>query len=73
MLQHEAIKWECQYIQSPMYTTCTCSQCYHINDKLDLSCRELVCEKCGITIDRDANAAMNCYDAYIHRSRWVFE
>jgi putative transposase len=37
----------------------TCSGCGHIKDKLFLSERIFVCEKCGQVIDRDLNAAIN--------------
>lgn len=44
----------------PRNTTQTCSQCGHIPDeKLTLSDRTYVCEKCGFTADRDYNAALN--------------
>ena len=37
----------------------TCSCCGHIHEHLDLKDRVYVCEKCGFTIDRDLNAAIN--------------
>ena len=36
-----------------------CSGCGHVKEKLSLSEREYVCEKCGLVIDRDTNAAIN--------------
>jgi putative transposase len=45
---------------NPRNTTQTCSQCGHIPDeKLTLKDRVYVCEKCGFTLDRDHNAALN--------------
>ena len=37
----------------------TCSGCGHKKDRLDLSERTYHCEHCGLTIDRDLNAAIN--------------
>ena len=36
-----------------------CSGCGHTKEKLSLSEREFICEKCGLVIDRDTNAAIN--------------
>ncbi len=37
----------------------TCSGCGHKKERLDLSERTYRCEHCGLTIDRDLNAAIN--------------
>jgi putative transposase len=37
----------------------TCSRCKHVKEKLDLKERTFHCEKCGLVIDRDLNAAIN--------------
>lgn len=37
----------------------TCSHCYHVKDDLKLSDRVFYCDKCGLAIDRDLNAAIN--------------
>lgn len=37
----------------------TCSECGTINQSLKLSDRVYVCDACGLTIDRDYNAAVN--------------
>ena len=60
-LKHMADKYGCEYIEAPDFTTCTCSICRHVNSHLPLGQRDLVCEKCGHVIDRDENAAKNCY------------
>ena len=39
-------------------STKTCSHCGHVQ-KVGLDERTYVCEKCGFTIDRDWNAAIN--------------
>lgn len=36
-----------------------CSQCGNVKDELDLEVRTYVCEKCGLILDRDINAAIN--------------
>ena len=60
-LKHMAEKYGCEYIEAPEKTTCTCSSCGYINKHLPLGKRNLVCEECGLVIDRDVNAAKNCY------------
>ena len=37
----------------------TCSCCGNINPSLKLSDREYICNKCGLVINRDYNAAIN--------------
>ena len=37
----------------------TCSGCKHLKAELDLSERTYCCEHCGLTLDRDFNAAVN--------------
>ena len=37
----------------------TCSGCKHLKAELDLSERTYCCERCGLTLDRDFNAAVN--------------
>ena len=61
ILVHMANKYGCEYIEAPKNTTCTCSICGHKNSHLPLSQRIFVCEECGYEIDRDMNAAKNCY------------
>ena len=46
-------------------TTNTCNQCGYINEyKLPITKRIFKCESCGHTVDRDVNAAINCYNLY---------
>lgn len=45
-------------------STKTCNSCNHINPKLPPSTRIFTCEKCGYTIGRDENAAINLYKWY---------
>jgi putative transposase len=45
-------------------STKTCSCCGHKGKKLDPSIRIFTCEKCGYTIGRDENAAINLYKWY---------
>ena len=37
----------------------TCSNCGWKKDDLTLSDRTFICENCGLTLDRDLNAALN--------------
>ena len=61
ILKHMCEKYGCEYIESPKDTTRLCSICGHINQHIPLSQRYLVCEECNTIIDRDKNAAKNCY------------
>lgn len=60
-LEHMSAKYYCNYIESPPYTTRTCCICGFKNEKLKLSERYLKCKNCGAEIDRDLNAAKNCF------------
>ena len=55
---------QCNIIVANNNTTRTCASCRHINEPLTLDMRMLNCKECGITIDRDDNAAINCYNQY---------
>ena len=44
---------------NPAYTSRTCSRCGYVKEKLSLSDRVYKCHHCGLTIDRDLNAAIN--------------
>lgn len=61
ILGYMADKYNCNYIKSCPNTTRTCYKCGHINPGLSLKQKNLKCEKCGEKIDRDKNAAINCY------------
>ena len=43
---------------NPRNTSKTCSECKHVQD-MPLSKRTFKCEKCGLILDRDVNAAIN--------------
>ena len=60
-LEYMAYKYGCEFIDAPSGTTRTCSECGYVNDKLPLHRRKLTCDRCGTKIDRDENAAKNCY------------
>ena len=54
-------------------TTNTCSSCGHINENklgyINYKRQAIFkCESCGYTIDRDVNAAINCYNLYNNKS-----
>lgn len=57
-------KYHCEYIKASPNTTRTCSKCGYVNEPLPLSERKLKCDKCGEVIDRDENAALNCYNQF---------
>ena len=73
------LKWKC-YINGievrvaykEFASSKECSTCHEKNDNLKLSDRTFHCKNCGITLDRDANAAINLfytkkYDFYTTR------
>ena len=64
VLIHMATKYGCYYVSAPEKTTCTCSKCGHDNGYISLDVRDIECKnkKCRLIIDRDYNAAKNCYN-----------
>lgn len=51
----------CQIFLAPQFypSTKRCSRSGHIKEEMDLSDRVYTCDHCGLTIDRDLNAAIN--------------
>jgi IS605 OrfB family transposase len=50
----------------------TCSACQTVKPKLSLAVRTFICDACGLTLDRDLNAAINLKH-YVARSGWETE
>ena len=44
-----------------------CSTCGNYNSQIKLSDRKFICDNCGVTIDRDFNAAINLYNYLIKK------
>jgi transposase len=65
-LKHACWKYGTDYYFSPEDTTRTCSICGFVNNNLSLAQRKLKCICCGSVIDRDQNAAQNCYNYLIY-------
>jgi putative transposase len=63
-LRHDSIKNGCKHFLAPTETTLTCSDCGAKVDPLDLTKIMFSCPNCGLYVDRDINAAINCYNAY---------
>jgi len=61
-LKHDCLKYGCEYIESPEDTTRICSICGYKNKHLSLKETHLTCVNCNNVIERDMNAAQNCYD-----------
>ena len=61
----QKLQWKCKKFGSTFYkieaknTSRICSHCGSIKENLNLNDRIYHCEKCGFTIDRDVNAAIN--------------
>lgn len=64
LAKHMCAKNDCQHIDAPDNTTRICSKCGYINKPLSINRHIFVCDKCGCEIDRDNNAAINCYKYY---------
>lgn len=61
-IKYAAVKYGCEYIKSPEDTTRTCCICGHVNQHPTLDMKYIKCESCGNEIERDMNAAKNCYE-----------
>ena len=61
-LREQAEKYNCEVIKAGTNTTRTCSICGYLNEPLPTSKKLLKCAKCGSKIQRDENAALNCYN-----------
>jgi IS605 OrfB family transposase len=60
-MKYKGLWFGCKVIlANPFYpSTKRCSRCGHIQEEMDLSIRVYTCDYCGLTIDRDLNAALN--------------
>ena len=59
MLQYKAESAGCVAVAvNPQYTTMTCSNCGNVQ-KVSISQRTFICEKCSMKKDRDINASIN--------------
>ncbi len=59
MLQYKAESAGCVAVAvNPQYTTMTCSNCGNVQ-KVSISQRTFICEKCNMRKDRDINASIN--------------
>jgi putative transposase len=60
-MEYKGRWYACRIIQAPRFypSTKRCSRCGHIKAEMDLSDRVYICTICGMTIDRDLNAAIN--------------
>jgi len=50
----------------PHNTSRTCHHCGHINKELKIKTRNWKCQKCGKTLDRDINAAINILNRWFN-------
>jgi len=60
-MQYKCLKYGIEFVEADKWfpSSKTCSECGYVKNKLSLSEREFRCECCGISIDRDKNAAVN--------------
>ena len=60
-MKEKCEKYNIEFVQVPEYypSSKTCSKCGHIKEVLKRSDRTYICDKCGLIIDRDFNAAIN--------------
>ena len=66
-LEYKARWYERTFVQlDPFYPSSkTCSNCGHVLRSLDLDVRIWTCPECGVTHDRDVNAARNKVDPFV--------
>lgn len=66
ILRHMSEKYGCRYIRANEGTSVICSRCGERlpAGELPLSVRVFECEECGAVMDRDINAAINCYNQF---------
>ena len=73
MLQYKAESAGCVAVAvNPQYTTMTCSNCRNVQ-KVSISQRTFICEKCGMKKDRDINASINILDRALDSSSSNFD
>ena len=62
-LTYKAEQYGCNLIVIPKYypSSKSCSNCGNINNNLKLTDRIWLCPSCGLTLDRDLNAAINIF------------
>ena len=60
-LEYKGQWYGCKITLAPPFypSTKRCSRCGHLKAEMDLSARVYTCDFCGLTIDRDLNAAIN--------------
>ena len=63
-LTYKSEQYGCNLIVIPKYypSSKSCSSCGCINDNLKLTDRIWLCPNCGLTLDRDLNAAINIFN-----------
>ena len=63
LLTYKAEQYGCNLIVIPKFypSSKSCSSCSYINNNLKLTDRVWLCPNCGLTLDRDLNAAINIF------------
>ena len=73
MLQYKAESAGCVVVAvNPKYTTMTCSNCGNVQ-KVLISQRTFICEKCGMKKDRDINSSVNIRDRALNSASSNFD
>ena len=73
LLQYKAESAGCVAVGvEPQYTSMTCSECKNVQ-KISISQRAFLCEKCGMKKDRDINASINILDRALNSSSSNFD
>ena len=69
LLTYKAEQYGCNLIVIPKYypSSKSCSSCGCINNNLKLTDRVWLCPNCGLTLDRDLNAAINI----LNKGLWI--
>ena len=69
VLKHICELYDCELrVADTFYPSSkTCSRCGHVNKNLTLKDRVFKCDKCGLEIDRDDNAAINLVNLDVYQ------
>ncbi len=73
MLQYKAESTGCVAVAvNPQYTTMTCSNCGNMQ-RMSISQRTFICEKCSMRKNRDTNASINILDRALNSASSNFD
>ena len=74
-LEYKSLRVGAELVKIPLFTPTskTCSECGTVKTKLSLSQRTFNCDDCGISLDRDLNAAINIHKLAVGNKQYKKE